>query len=183
MSIDDNEIQMLVEASASGDAESYRQLYEQLIDRVYSYIRYRTTTEERAVDLTQDVFVGLYAALPNFTYRSRAAFYAYVFQIVRRTLARHYGDKHIKADTLRTDIEEEALAAREVNREVVSDMERALQTLDPIARDIVTLHHWSGYTFAEIGAMLDMTESATRVRHHRAMHTLKAYFNNTPYTT
>jgi RNA polymerase sigma-70 factor, ECF subfamily len=178
MNIDDHDIRILVEASAKGDAESFRKLYEYMIPRVYAYLRSRTTTEEHAVDLAQDVFIGLYTALPNFTYRSRAEFYAYVFLIVRRTLAHHYGDKHTQARKDRHDVDAETLPARSENVEVVQDVERALAALDDTAREIVTLHHWSLYTFGEIALMLHMTESAVRVRHHRAIKTLKIYFKN-----
>ncbi len=180
MDIDDHDIRILVESSVKGDAESFKQLYEHLIERVYGYLRFRTATEEIATDLTQDVFVGLYAALPNFSYRSRAEFYAYVFQIVRRTLARHYGDKHTQGIKLRTDVDDSLLEDVGEDLQMQEDMRRALQTLEPLTREIVTLHHWSGCTFGEIGTMLHLTESAARVRHHRALETLKDYFNKKP---
>jgi RNA polymerase sigma-70 factor, ECF subfamily len=180
MHTDDHDIRILVESSAKGDAESYGRLYEHLIDRVYRYLRFRTATEEIATDLAQDTFISLYAALPNFSYRSRAEFYAYVFQIVRRTLARHYGDKHTQGAKSRTDVDDALIPDAERDPLMKEDLERALQTLEPLTREIMILHHWSGYTFGEIGAMLHLTESATRVRHHRALETLRTYFNQTP---
>lgn len=175
----EHDIRILIEASAKGDAESFRRLYEHLIDQVYGYLRYRTATEEVATDLAQDVFVGLYQALPSFSYRSRAEFYAYVFQIVRRTLARHYGDKHTEGAKSRADIDGDLLPGMDTDREQSEDVRRALQALEPLTREIVILHHWSGYTFGEIGHMLHLTEAAARVRHHRAMETLRSYFTNT----
>jgi RNA polymerase sigma-70 factor (ECF subfamily) len=130
-----------------------------------------------AEDLAQDVFVSLYQALPSFTYRSRAEFYAFVFTIVRRTLARHYGDKHTKAHYLRADIDGDLIPEERTEAEQ-SDIERALNTLPPLTREVVILHHWSGYTFAEIGVLLNLTESAARVRHHRALETMRTYFNH-----
>ncbi len=174
----DHDIRILVESSAKGDAESFKQLYEHLIDKVYAYLRYRTATTDTATDLAQDVFVSLYAALPNFTYRSRAEFYAYVFQIVRRTLARHYGDKHTVARKLRAGIDETLLPDTPQDPLIREDIGRALHTLEPLTREVVILHHWSGYTFGEIGEMLKLTEAAARVRHHRALDTLRNYFNH-----
>ncbi len=172
----EHDIRILVETSANGDAEGFKRLYDHLVDKVYNYLRYRTATPEVAEDLTQDAFVSLYQALPSFTYRSRAEFYAFVFTIVRRSLARHYGDKHTKAQYLRADIDGD-LVPGEVMTGDQGDIERALSTLPPLTREVVILHHWSGYTFAEIGVLLSLTESAARVRHHRALETMRDYFN------
>jgi RNA polymerase sigma factor (sigma-70 family) len=176
MNIDDNQVRALVEASAGGDADSFKELYEHLVEKVFTYLRFRTATEEMATDLTQDAFVSLYGALPNFSYRSRNEFYAYVFSIVRRTLARHYESKHTKASQSRADVDGEMIPDESGHEELTSDIERAVKTLNQESQDIITLHHWGGYTFGEIGEMLGMTESAVRVRHHRAVHSLKTFF-------
>jgi len=172
----EHDIRILVETSAKGDAEGFKRLYDHLIDQVFGYLRYRTATKEVAEDLAQDVFVGLYQALPSFTYRSRVEFYAFVFTIVRRTLARHYGNKHTQANQVRADIDGDLLGDSDTASEG-GDIERALATLEPLTREVVILHHWSGYTFKEIGAMLHLTEAAARVRHHRAVDTMRTYFN------
>lgn len=176
MEISDIEFRTLIHGCASGDTEKFKELYEHLVDRVFSYIRYRTNTEDIATDLTQDVFVGLWGSLPNFSYRSRAEFYAYVFQIVRRTLARHYGNKHTQGEKERVDVDEALFPSNGSDESSRLDVRRALLTLDPVSRDVVVLHHWSGYTFGEIGEMLGSEESAVRVRHHRAMKKLKSHF-------
>ncbi len=177
--MDDTDIRALVEASASGDPDSFKELYEHLVDKVFRFLRSRTATEELATDLTQDVFVALYTALPNFSYRSRTEFYAYVFSIVRRTLARHYENKHTKATQARVDVAEELFSDDVSDTKITSDIARAMSTLETEAQEIITLHHWSGYTFGEIGAMIGMTESAVRVRHHRAVKSLQKYFDPT----
>jgi RNA polymerase sigma factor (sigma-70 family) len=102
-----------------------------------------------------------------------------VFRIVRRTLARHYNNKHTKAAQSRTDVDEGLLPDAINDTGLTSDIERAVKTLDAEEQEIITLHHWSGHTFGEIGEMLGMTESAVRVRHHRAVRSLQTYFDST----
>lgn len=160
------DLQTIVTEAASGDATSFHALYEQTVSRVYAYVAHRLPTKEAALDCTQDSFVALHHALPTFTYRSEAEFYGFMFTIVRRTLAKHYRAK--QKEVGRVDVPQEQLASPDSNVEQTFAVRQALETLDEITREIVVLHHWSRFTFAEIATLCNMKESAVRVRHHRA---------------
>jgi RNA polymerase sigma factor (sigma-70 family) len=169
----DYDIRILIEQCAKRDTESSKKLYEMLVDKVYTYVRSRTKTHEDATDITQETFIDLFRALPSFTYHSRAQFYAYVFVITKRKLARYY--THAKRDgnePMVFDEEHMAPSDEDVSHDMKRDILRALATLEEHTREIVILHHWSRYTFGEIAELLGMNESAVRVRHHRALATL-----------
>ena len=169
-----DDISELVKQSASGDVAAFRGVYEHLIDKVFGYVRYRTNREEDATDLTQEVFVDLYKALPTFTYSSKEQFYSFVFTITKRKLAKYYASKHVIAAKHTSEFDEHTYVAPTDNLELTKDIASALANLDEVAKDIVVLHHWSRYTFPEIATLINMTESAVRVRHHRALKTLSA---------
>ncbi len=162
-------IKQLIEASLEGDAASFEQLYNHFSDQLFSYISFRTATRDEALDVMQDSFVELYKALKNFSYQSDLAFYAFVFTIVRRQLAGHYKRR---AKHQVQPLSEEVVAASPVDGESIHGLQVALSKLDEVSREIIVLHHWSRYTFGEIGAIINMKESAVRVRHHRAQATL-----------
>lgn len=169
----DHEIKSLIEMSTEGDAESYKKLYKHLVDKVYIYTQYRTATKELAVDITQDVFIDLFTALSNFTYKSTAQFYAFVFVIARRKLARHYTETNIKGSNKNLPFDEEIMSDQSsitANNQIINlDIQTALSYLEEKDREIVILHHWARHTFGEIALLMNMTESAIRVRHHRAL--------------
>lgn len=169
----DHDIRALIQKSAQGDTESCKELYEHLVDRVYAYVRYRTATKEHATDLTQDVFIDFFSTLSNFTYKSSAQLYAYVFVITRRKLARHYESlKHTEHEQVPFDEEIMTESSNGTVQEIHADVKQALQSLDEKTREIIVLHHWSRYTFGEIALLMNMAESAIRVRHHRALKAL-----------
>ena len=87
------DLEVTLEAIRNGSSEQFRTIYEGLIDQVYPYVRYRTNTEDQALDLTQEVFIDLYRALGTFTYHTRSQFYSFVFVIVKRKLAKHYAER------------------------------------------------------------------------------------------
>ncbi|MBY0538211.1 RNA polymerase sigma factor [Patescibacteria group bacterium] len=169
-----DEIRELISKSAQGNSDCFQQLYELLIDKVFAYVRYRTNSEDDALDITQEVFVDIYKGLPGFTYTSKEQFYGFVFTITKRKLAKYYADKHTHATKTTTEFNEDNYSDSLLNPETERDVARALTTLDETAREIVVLHHWSRYSFPEIAALIQMTESAVRVRHHRALKLLSA---------
>lgn len=157
------------------DRAAFRLLYDELIDRVYAYVRSRTSTTADATDVTQDAFIDLFAALERFEYKSIGQFYAFVFTITRRKLGRYYDTKKRDFEN-RVELPDDSILPSDIttDTEVTDTVSRALSTLPEVVREIIVLHHWSRYTFGEIAELLDMTESAVRVRHHRALKELAA---------
>lgn len=170
--MDEERLSVMIRKSGTGNQGSFRELYEFLIDRVFAFVRHRTSNEDDAVDITQEVFIDLYNALSNFEYRSPGQFHGFVFLIAKRKLAKHYRKTKVEF-TERVDVEnEDALPGSGEETFETDEMNRLLETLPEQTRDIVVLHHWSQYTFAEIASFMKMKESAVRVRHHRAMQQL-----------
>lgn len=169
-------IETLTAKYKAGNPACFEELYQLLSPSVFAFVSHRTSSRESALDVTQDSFIELSRALSSFTYQSDGAFYAFVYTIVRRQLAKHYAGtaKHATA----SEATLETVADGTVSRETTLSVEAALQELDERAREIVVLHHWSRYTFGEIADILDMTESAVRVRHHRAQATLANLLNS-----
>lgn len=146
----------------------FQQLYALVQPKVFAFVQYRTTTREQAIDLTQDILLELYQALTSFIYHSDAEFYGFLFTITRRSLARHYAHKHTKATLQQSDVDIDETVSVIGASELELSVRQALEQLAEDERDIMVLHHWSRYTFAEIGVMVNMTEGAVRTRHHRA---------------
>lgn len=167
-------IKTTIKSSQDGDPEAFRSLYEATIDRVYPFVLCRVSDKADAKDVTQDSYVELHASLSRFSYQSDAAFYAFLFTIVRRRLAKHYNSvKRHDADVF--DESHHGAVATETETQVA--ITQALSQLDEQSREIVVLHHWSRFTFSEIGTLINMTESAVRVRHHRARAKLASLLN------
>ena len=159
-------LQGLVEKSVGGDTGSFRALVAEVESKLFSYLRSRTSSREDALDALQDVLIDLWQSLRKFEYRSDAGFYRFVFTIAKRKLYRLYRAPHLVS---LDDIDDVADTTKVQDRGDTDALERAIHTLDSTARDIVTLKHWSGFSFGEIGALLSMKEEAVRVRHHRAL--------------
>lgn len=170
----------LIEKSSAGDASAFEALYKILVPKVFGYIEYRLRIRDVARECTQDVFIALYEALPRFQYQSDEQFYSYLFTITKRVLLKQYYNKHTVASAQRVAEEGDHFPDRPNQYETIDSVTRALATLDAVSREIIVLHHWSRYTFPEIAALIGMTESAVRVRHHRAQKQIATLLTTTP---
>lgn len=168
------EIRTAIAQTADHNAEALRQLFDWLEPKVFAFVCSRVRTREIATDITADIFVELFRGLPTFIFQSLPQFYQYVFVIARRRLAKHYDSRYLAALHERDDIEIDTVPVPTTEAGMEADVRSALDRLDPVSREIVVLHHWSRHTFSEIGTLLHMTESAVRVRHHRAKQELAA---------
>lgn len=162
----------LIKKAKMKDSESSRVLYEHLVDKVFPFVRSRTSTNDDALDLTQEVFVDFFIQIDSFSFESTAQLYAYVFTITRRKLARYYE----KAKRNVVAFEEATMGETHSTAQTDSELARTLEGLDVRSREIIELHHFSRYTFGEIAHMLGMNESAVRVVHHRILTTLRENF-------
>jgi RNA polymerase sigma-70 factor (ECF subfamily) len=164
----------LVKKATQKDAESARVLYEHLVEKVFPFVRYRTNTKDDALDITQEVFIDFFSNIENFSYQSQAQLYAFVFVITRRKLSRYYEKQ--KSEPIEFD--EERNGEVVVTADLQSELRLVLESLDDRLREIIELHHFGKYTFAEIAVMLNMTETAVRVAHHRVLVELRSRFKN-----
>jgi RNA polymerase sigma-70 factor, ECF subfamily len=173
----DAELRSLTSGAKEKDANSARLLYEHLVEKVFPFVRGRVGTQEDALDITQDVFVDFFKQIDHFTYQTPAHLYAYVFVIARRKLARHYATA--KTVAVHELPDEDQLASPYVESgETRTALALALERLEPKAREIIELHHFSRFTFGEIALMLGEGESAVRVAHHRALAKLRELYTD-----
>lgn len=152
--------------AGQGNEAAFKAVYDHLVDRIFSFVRARARSREEAFDVTQEVFVDVWGALPNFRFISDAHFYSFVFVITKRKLIRHYKTHpHESLDDLETGIHPS------IGPDISDpDGMRALVVQLPEKyREVVELRYWSGLSFAEIGEQLGVTENNAKIRHHRAI--------------
>lgn len=166
-------------AEGSGEASevAFKELYESLSGRVFSYIIPRVGGREEALDVLQDVFLDLWSARLRFSYVNDASVWGFIFLIARRKLAEHYGKRRRDSEISelpqedRYDMDIDALGD-------VHAIELGMKELSEKDRDVLTLRYWSGLSFAEIAEANGKTESTVRVHHHRALAKLETILRN-----
>ena len=130
-----------------------------------------------AQDLTQNVFVRVlrYRA----SYQPGQPFRAWVYQMARHVWADHYQRQRSTADL--DDVEKTAAHGRAAHAQCAAAAEHqalheALALLPAPQREVLILHRFQGFDYAEIGEQLGCTAGAARVKACRALDALRRIY-------
>ncbi|MER2000668.1 MAG: sigma-70 family RNA polymerase sigma factor [Lysinibacillus sp.] len=146
-----------------------RRLYSEHQNRLYKYFYIRTSNEQVAEDLTQDVFYE--ASKSIHLYRGEASLTSWMYAIANNLLKKHYRSKKYE-QSLHTKLQQPLQAVRSAEDIVteklyVQAMHEQIMQLDEVSKQIVLLRLYSELSFKEIGEIISCSENYARVQFHR----------------
>ncbi|MGH8243018.1 MAG: RNA polymerase sigma factor [Steroidobacteraceae bacterium] len=165
----------LVARASRGDVAAFEDLYRQNVGRVYGLCLRMTGQPASAEDLTQDTFVNAWRSLPG--YEGRSSFSTWLHRIaVNAVLAKRRSPQGRNEISMTDDAGEQMEFEAEAPMDDATpiDVERAIASLPPGARDIVVLHGIYGYSHEEAAGMLGVAVGTCKAQLHRARHLMRA---------
>jgi RNA polymerase sigma-70 factor (ECF subfamily) len=167
--------------AAQGDKEAFGVLYERYVDRIYTYIYYRTGNSFDAEDLTARVFLRALRHIPKYQDRG-LPFSAWLYRIAHNLVANWHRDNsrrtHIPLRDGIFDYSQAELPENEVLR--IEEREKLMEVIRglPQDRQQLLIHKFlDHYSNAEIGQIMDRTEGAIKSLYHRTLLTLRDEFD------
>ena len=174
-----------VRRAQEGDVRAFEQLFQQYQRGIYNTIFQMTRNEADAADLTQEVFVRAYRALPRL--QTPEAFTAWLYRIavnLSRNWLRDKGRVRVESLELPGDDGEDG-GTREIadpspdpeaqtqTKDMQERVQRAIAGLSPDHRAVVTMHHLQGMSVEEIAGVLDCSIGTVKSRLSRARDNLR----------
>jgi len=172
---DMSDLQDCIMKSAGGDAEAFRTLFDHIHDPIFRYLLSRSSSRDDALDALQEVFIDIWKALGSFEYRSDKQFYGFMFRITKRRLIKYYRSK--KYITIEFD-EHFVTDNYQMPYEDYTRLWQWLGQLKPKYQELLRLRYWSGMSFQEIAAVLEIKEGTAKVWHHRAIKRIEQLANS-----
>lgn len=167
---------------AKHDADAFGALYERYVDRIYSYIFYRTGDQHEAEDLTARVFYRALAHMDE--YRQRGApFAAWLYRIAHNLVANWHRDRSRRRDVRLDDVLAVA-EKRDGPDRVAEQREEAEWLLEAMGRlpaerqQLLILKFVEGMSNAEIARVMGRSEGAIKSLYHRTLITLRDELNS-----
>jgi len=175
LSIPDESDERLVERSVAGDGGAFSLLVDRHKDRVHWLVR-RMLPWTDGDDLTQDVFVRAYQALPRF--RGECAFRTWLFKITRNLCLSEIRKRERRGDHLSFEEEGEervhwSLPERpglmeEIERRDLAETVKALvQRLPTAQRTAITLFYLEQISYEEIAEIMEIPLGTVKTHIHR----------------
>lgn len=182
------EEKQLVRLAQEGSPQAFEELVTKYQPKVFSMALSFTRNREAADDLSQEVFLKAYLALPRFHGRSEFGTWLYRISInhVRDYLRKKGRAKEVPLDDVReisfSDKEQTERAEREKEAEARRTLvQRVVQTLPEKYRVILTLRDIQGLAYEEIAGVLRLSPGTVDSRLHRARRMLRGKL--APYLT
>ena len=175
---DTGEARELARARA-GDVAAFGALVRRHQERVFRFLHRMLDAREEAMELSQDVFVKAWQALPG--WRPEAAFSTWLLQIARNAaldqLRRRRVVQFAPLDD-GMDVADTAPGpeARYASRQRQALLENALQQIAAEHREILLLREIEDLSYAELAAVLGIAEGTVKSRLARARAALLQHF-------
>jgi RNA polymerase sigma-70 factor (ECF subfamily) len=170
----------LVALAARGDVSAFEKLYARSAGRVYAVCIRMTGDPQRAREYTHDSFVRAWERLS--TFRGEAAFETWMHRLaVNVVLTARRGDRRREARFSSSDNEaagtDAAFGSAPADVDSRIDLEKAIASLPPRAREVFVLHDVEGYKHDEIADRLELQASSVRAQLHRARQLIMRMLN------
>lgn len=148
----------------------YNECVTQYADNVYRFIVKNLRHEEDARDVVQSAFEKLWIHREEIdAVKSKS----YLFTVAYRQMIDHI--RKVKRITLKDEFAETSRGEEKPAHNIRRVLETALARLNETQRSLVMLKDYEGYSYEEIGQILNLNESQVKVYLHRARLQLKEY--------
>jgi RNA polymerase sigma-70 factor (ECF subfamily) len=170
----------LARRATTGDAGAFEQLYRAHSPRVFALCLRMSGSRQRAIELTQDVFVHVWERLAS--WRGESALSSWIHRVTvnlvlsnvrgEQRRQKHEVDEDLSADSQQPGGDGKPSRAegsvRPASVHEAIDLERAIAALPNGARTVFVLHDIEGYQHDEIAQMTGTAEGTCRAQLHRA---------------
>ncbi len=167
------EEQMLVRRAQGGDTDAFERLYRQHVGRIYALCLRLSGEVVMAEELTQDVFVRAWEKLP--TFRGESTFHSWLHRLAVNVVlseGRSRSRRNARV-TMVEELPESAVGSRGESTDLSMDLERAISSLPPGARNVFVLHDIEGYRHIEIAELTGMAPGTSKAQLHWARKQLR----------
>lgn len=169
--VDGGDAADLVRRAQQGDVGAFEALYRLHAPATYALCRRMHGDEHEARELLQDVFVRAWERLPSF--RGESALATWLHRLaVNVVLERLRGERRQRSRHTEASSDDAFGASRQSDVETRLDLESAIATLAPGARQVFVLHDVYGYAHDEIAALIGIAPATARVQLWRARRAL-----------
>jgi len=173
----------LVERAQRGDRAAFGQLYQRHVGDVFAYVQLRVRNVALAEDLTQDIFMNVFRALPKFQWHG--SFAPWLLRCAHNRVANHWRTQGRRPEQVDLPTEDDGerpmpdLAAdTDPNEEIdlrlsTEQVQLAMYDLTELQQQVIALRFGAGLSLAETADIMDRSQNAIKNLQHNALAALR----------
>ena len=159
----------LISRVARGDEHAFAELYDLIAPRVHSTVLRVVRAPAMSEEVTQEVMVELWRLAPRYD-AGRGSVAAWAATVAHRRAVDRVRSTQSARDRDQRDIDSSPRAPHDEVAEIVEDrlererVTRAMTALTATQRESIELAYFSGYTYREVAAVLEVPEGTVKTR-------------------
>ncbi|MCF6402046.1 RNA polymerase sigma factor [Chitinophaga filiformis] len=150
--------------------KEYNQCVDLYADNLFRFIVKNLDHTEDARDVVQNAFEILWKHCNDVPFEKGKS---YLFTVAYHNMIDHV--RKVKRITLVDDFKEETKISEQRIHDAKKVLEKALDKLTDVQRSLILLKDYEGYSYEEIGEIMQLNPSQVKVYLHRARLHLKQY--------
>lgn len=153
---------------AQREPAAFQAIYRNWVTRIYQFILARVSDQADAEDLTSQVFLSAYQALPG--YRDKGQFAAWLFTIARNQVNGHFRSKkvtEVPLESLRHASADADALKTIIHGDEIECLSKLIQTLPEREQELIQLRYVAELRFADIATVLGRREDAVKKNLYR----------------
>jgi RNA polymerase sigma-70 factor (ECF subfamily) len=163
----------LVSHAVKGDQHAFGTLYEMHLDAIYRYVYLRVGEAALAEDMTEEVFVKAWEALPGFR-PMKSPFTSWLYRIAHNLVVDHYRRESRVGVAAELNPEAQpdlALSPEDilVEQENIAALAAAIKQLSDEEQQVIVLRFVEGMPHLQVAEVIGKSAAASRVIQHRAL--------------
>ena len=166
-----NDDELLAIRCQLGEPAAFDDLIARWHAPIWAFVRRLAGDDDAARDIVQDVWLRVIRGIPQL--REGAKLRAWLFGIARRTLMDRLRQQYARSPAVDVDLDEIAIETASNDIEDLQALERALERLPLVEREVVTLFYLQELTLHEIAEALNVPVGTVKSRLFRARRLLR----------
>ncbi|MEA4906770.1 MAG: sigma-70 family RNA polymerase sigma factor [Anaerolineaceae bacterium] len=160
-------------SEAKSNPVAFQVLYDHWVIPVYQYFYYRCGDVASAEDLTAQLFLTIYEALPR--YQHRGHFTAWLFAIARNLFNKDHRKNRrlVPLSAAREIASPDDLPAEAAHADEIQALRDLILTLPDEQQELIRLRYAAGLRFADIAILLNKSEAAVKKSLYRLQERLQ----------
>ncbi len=188
--LSDNDDAELIEQFQNGNTAVFDTLFTRYQKRTFRLVQRFVPNHEDALDITQDAFIRAYQGLSNF--KSQCQFYSWLYRITVN-LCIDFLRKKSRSEVMVYESEDSdelpmanfpdlrsvSPAKAAENKELRTQIRKAIRQLPPKQRQIFILRHWDGLSLKDIATVVGRSDGTVKAHLFHAHRNLRKHLQ--PY--
>ncbi len=160
--------------------EAFRGIVDAYTEKLYWHVRRFLCSHDDTNDLLQEIFIKIWAALPNF--RGASSLYTWIYRIATNEVLNHLRRQKFKA--LISLDSTEAMLERKIDEDsyfngdkLQRELHKAIQRLPEKQRIVFSLRYFDEMKYSDIAEITGTSEGALKASYHHAYNKIREDLN------